>query len=897
MSRRIGDLVEPDWQSRLFGSVLIFGLLLAWPGPAAATAAGDALPDGLTTAEWQEVRQQIEGDTETLAGGPTQEAYLRASNPGNTDFFGYSVALDGDTLVVGALAEDSAATGVGGNQNDESASDSGAAYVFVRSGNIWTQQAYLKASNTESEDYFGISVAIDGDTVVVGAYGEASVATGVGGNQANNSAPFAGAAYVFVRSGTTWTQQAYLKASNTEEYDLFGNDVAIEADLIVVGAPGEDGGGGGLGAAYTFTRSGTVWSAPTYLKPTAAVGTAAFGRSLALDAGTLVVGAPGEQNTGAAYVFVRSGNAFVQQGYLRAPQPGAADRFGTSVDIYGNTVVAGAPGEDSSSTGVGGPTNESSPDSGAAYVFRRTSGVWSFQAFLKASNTQAGDAFGSAVSVYSDKVAVGAYLEDGGGDGVGANPSDNSAPDAGATFVFQRLGVSWSLLAYIKASASDNADQFGNSLVLDGATLAVGANWEDGPPGFGGSSQSGAVYVFNVPTSSVSLSVPASTITAYGEVVSMPVSLQTGGLPIAGVSFSLEYDDTCLDPDINNDSVPDTLVWNLPPGFTGSAMRSGANRLNFSIFDVVPPISLLPDGLLVAVGSEATCGNQPPVIFTDTPVVFSPTLPPTFSDDFGQDLEGGSSNGSVRIWAGLAGDCNASLAVTVADLIAVGLEIFDGDGDFWYDSPNPTYLGNPVGCDANHNTRINAADVTCANRRIFELACSPDRAETHILQALPDLEVRSRFEGGIVWTSAVLIRQGHPVGSLAFSLLLDGTVYDLSSIDQNDDGIPDQVVFPQGEAGLSLINYHPMGPTRGRLDILLADLSQQPLPDGTLVELGLPAPALPPIGSLHIAPTPKPSFGSTIGFEIPGTFRIEGEGIFSDGFESGDVLAWSQVAP
>lgn len=891
MSRRIGDLVEPDWQSRRSGSVFILGLLLlALPG----SAAEKVLPAGLTAAEWQDVRSHIEGaaTTAAIAGGPTQEAYLRASNPGTSDFFGYSVALDGDTLVVGALAEDSGATGVGGNQADESAPDSGAVYVFVRSGTTWTQQAYLKASNTGTEDFFGSSVAIDGDTLVVGAIGEASAATGVGGNQSNDSAPFAGAAYVFVRSGTTWTQQAYLKASNTEEYDLFGSDVAIEPDLIVVGAPGEDGGGTGRGAAYSFTRSGTTWSQQNYLKPSVAVGSAAFGKSLELDAGTLVVGAPGEQNTGAAYVFVRSGSLFVEQAYLKAPVPGATDRFGASVDVYGNTVVAGAPGEDSSSTGVGGPINESSPDSGAAYVFRRLSGVWSFQAFIKASNTQSADGFGAAVTAYGDKLVIGAYLEDGGGDGVGANPSDNSAPDAGAAYVFQRLGASWGQLAYLKATSSDAADQFGFGVSMDGSSLVVGANWEDGPPGLGGSSQTGAAYIFNVPTSFVSLSVPPSTISAFGEVVPMPVTLETGGLPIAGVSFSLEYDDACLDPDINNDSVPDTVVWNLPPGFTVSAMRSGPNRLNFSIADIVPPISLLPDGELVEVSSFATCGTQPPAIFIDTPVVFSPTLPPTFSDDFGQDLEGGASNGSVRIWGGLAGDCNASLAVTVADLVSVGLEIFDGDGDFWYDSPNPSYFGNPIGCDANRNTRINAADVTCANRRIFGLSCSPDRAETQILQALPDLEVRSRFEGGIAWASAVLTRQGHPVGSLAFSLLVNGAAYDLSAIDQNDDGTPDQVVFPQGAIGLQLINYQPVGLTHGRLDILLADLSQVPLPDGALVEIGLPAPTLPPIGSLQIAPTPKPSFGSTVGFEIPGDFTIEGEGIFSDGFESGDLIAW-----
>src|SRR5207248_2080220 len=155
--------------------------------------------------------------------------------PGSSDFFGGSVSISGDTVVVGALYEDSAATGINGNQSDNSATGSGAAYVFVRSGSTWTQQAYLKASNTGANDFFGVSVAISGNTIVAGAYGEDSAATGVNGNQADNGAVDSGAAYVFVRSGSTWTQQAYLKASNTGVSDFFGGSVAISGDTAVIG--------------------------------------------------------------------------------------------------------------------------------------------------------------------------------------------------------------------------------------------------------------------------------------------------------------------------------------------------------------------------------------------------------------------------------------------------------------------------------------------------------------------------------------------------------------------------------------------------------------------------------------------------------------------------------------
>ena len=213
-----------------------------------------------------------------------QQAYLKASNTEAGDEFGFSVAISGDTLVVGAQSEASNATGVNGNQSDNSAFHAGAAYVFVRNGTNWSQQAYLKASNpdgldprVEDGDTFGTSVAILGDTVVVGARNEASHATGVNGDQSDNSASGAGAAYVFVRSGTNWSQQAYLKASNTaREYSQFGISfgefgvsVAISGDTVVVGADGDFHNATGVngdqsntdapfsGAAYVFTGFGT----------------------------------------------------------------------------------------------------------------------------------------------------------------------------------------------------------------------------------------------------------------------------------------------------------------------------------------------------------------------------------------------------------------------------------------------------------------------------------------------------------------------------------------------------------------------------------------------------------------------------------------------------------------
>jgi len=250
-----------------------------------------------------------------------QEAYLKASNTDSSDGFGYSVAIWGDTVVVGSPNESSNATGVNGSQTDNSMLFAGAAYVFVRSGNSWSQQAYLKASNPDRLDYFGWQVAIDGDTLAVTAIEEDSSTTGVNGNQSDNSANLSGAVYVFVRSGTTWSQQAYLKASNTGAGDRFGGAIAISGDTIIVGAANESSNATGINGNQN-DNSATI--------------------------------------AGAAYVFVRSGTTWSQQAYLKASNAEAGDLFGTSVDIEGNMVVVGAPGEDSAATGINGSQNDNS---------------------------------------------------------------------------------------------------------------------------------------------------------------------------------------------------------------------------------------------------------------------------------------------------------------------------------------------------------------------------------------------------------------------------------------------------------------------------------------------------------------------------------------------------------
>lgn len=397
-------------------------------------------------------------------GAWTQQAYLKASNTNLDDRFGFSVAISGDTVVVGAPFEDSAATGINGNQSSNSAGESGAAYVFARTGGVWSQQAYLKASNTGTFDQFGFSVAISETTVIVGAPGEASTAIGVNGNQTSNSASNAGAAYVFTRTGSTWTQQAYLKASNTGSSDNFGESVAISGDTAVVSAPREASAATGVngnqadnsaffaGAAYVFNRNGVVWTQQAYLKASNTGSQDEFGRSLAISGSTVVVGTPAEDSAatgingnqadnsatfaGAAYVFARSGAVWTQQAYLKASNTNSEDLFGYSVAISGETVVVGARGEDSNAIGVNGiQTNNMASFAGAAYAFSRSGGTWSQQVYLKASNTDPADAFGSSVAISGGTVVVGATGEGSAATGVNGNQFDNNAAVSGAAYV------------------------------------------------------------------------------------------------------------------------------------------------------------------------------------------------------------------------------------------------------------------------------------------------------------------------------------------------------------------------------------------------------------------------------------------------------------------------------
>jgi hypothetical protein len=478
--------------------------------------------------------------------------YFKASNTDAGDLFGASVALsdDGSTLVIGATGESSNATGIDGDQANDAALNAGAVYVFVRdASDVWAQQAYVKASNTNASDGFGTSVALsaDGNTLVVGAPYEASAAIGIGGNQASNTTLAAGAVYVFVRTGTdNWAQQAYVKASNTGFGDVFGYRVTVsdDGDTLAVAAYGESssatGIGGnqanntafGAGAIYVFGRDPLdVWSQHVYIKATNTASGDGFGSSIAMssDGNTLAVGAFGEDSSasgiggdqaddaatqaGATYVLGRDGaGVWSHQAYIKASNPDAQDFFGWSVAMSGdgNTLVVGAYGEDGAATGIGGDeTDDTAPDAGAVYVLVRDgAGVWTQQAYVKASNPDTQDYFGWSVATSGDGdvLAVAGYGEASVALGIGGDETDDTAAQAGATYVLVRDAMdAWSQRAYVKAPNTAATDTFGWTVATsgDGSILAVSGESEDsnatglgGNQGNNATASSGAVYVY-----------------------------------------------------------------------------------------------------------------------------------------------------------------------------------------------------------------------------------------------------------------------------------------------------------------------------------------------------------------------------------------------------------------
>jgi hypothetical protein len=317
--------------------------------------------------------------------GWVQQAKLTAADGGANANFGASVALSGDTALIGAQFD------------DDAASDAGAAYVFVRSGTTWIQQAKLTASDGASDDQLGISVALAGDTAVVGTTND------------DDLGDRSGAAYVFVRGATSWSQQAKLTASDGAEADQFGISVAVSGDTAVVGAYGDDDNGRSSGSAYVFVRAGGAWSQQAKLLAGDGAAIDELGVSVAVSGDTALIGAVFEADRGAAYVFVRDGASWSEQAKLTAADGAQSDNFGNAVALSGDTAVIGAPND--SDLGAG---------SGSVYVFTRAGTSWTQALKLTAPDGESADLFGISVALSGSTVVAGAIGDDDGGSSAGA---------------------------------------------------------------------------------------------------------------------------------------------------------------------------------------------------------------------------------------------------------------------------------------------------------------------------------------------------------------------------------------------------------------------------------------------------------------------------------------------
>ncbi len=358
---------------------------------------------------------------------PSQQAVLTAADGGPGDQFGGNLeaaAIDGNTVVVGAM---------GKNFN------TGAAYVFVRSGSTWSQQAELTASDGSFGDNFGFAVGISGSTIVVG---EPSQNGGTG------------AVYVFVRSGAVWTQQAEVHASDAQFGSGFGRALAIDGATLIAGADGAN-------EAYIFTRSGTTWSQRSRMSSSDGDG---FGWSVALSGSMAVVGAPSTNSgTGAAYVFNRLNNGtWYQNAELTGSDGSPGGQFGYSCGITGSTAVVGAVFQNGS---------------GEAYVFSGTRAGWSQRAELTASDAAPSDNFGTSAAIVGSPGHATVVI--------GANGKNSNV---GAAYIFTSAGMTWGQHAKLTASDGVANDVFGTGVAISGTTAVVSAP--------GRNSSTGAAYIF-----------------------------------------------------------------------------------------------------------------------------------------------------------------------------------------------------------------------------------------------------------------------------------------------------------------------------------------------------------------------------------------------------------------
>ncbi|MBN1558739.1 T9SS type A sorting domain-containing protein [candidate division KSB1 bacterium] len=409
------------------------------------------------------------------------ETKLTAWDGGRSDELGRSVAIHGDHLVVGAI---------------EYANGTGYACTYKFDGADWLPEAKLTLGNEHYNDTFGSSVSIYGDYIVVGSNGYDSVVTE------------RGAACIYKYSGANWQRQAIIVASDGGGVNFFGTSVSIYDDYIAVGANMRDYYNPyGIGKVYIFKRDGADWIEEAILAAGDASWGHNFGRSVCIYKNRVLVGASMDDengdDSGAAYIFKREGESWTEEAKLMAGDGSAGDAFGFSVALHENYAAIGAWGDD-----------DNGEDSGSAYIFQSNGTSWNEMAKLTPSDPVAADRFGESVSINGDRVVVGALL------------SDGNETDAGAAYLFKRVGDSWQEVKKLFASNGKTGDYFGLAVAADGDHVLIGACRDDEI-----SDNAGAAYVYDLKTldaNDIALSLPK--IQAHpGDTIRVPVHVQFSG--------------------------------------------------------------------------------------------------------------------------------------------------------------------------------------------------------------------------------------------------------------------------------------------------------------------------------------------------------------------------------
>lgn len=380
----------------------------------------------------------------------TEQVTLVQADGGASKLFGSSVAIDGNLIAIGVIGDSAGVY------------NSGSVIPFSFDGAQWKPEPKIIASKLVAYGNFGNSVALRNGFLAVGAPGD--------DQQGGDS----GAVYMYSRNADGWISDVKLLAGDTASGDTFGSVLAMDTDVLLVGAYADDDAGGASGSAYVFNRVDTTWKETQKLVASDGASEDFFGKALSIYGTSGVVGAPGDDgvvsDSGCAYIFTHRGNEWMQTKKLSSDKPQMGAAFGVSVAVWGPYIAIGAPGEQVKFS-----------TQGAVYIYVFDGTDWLLKTKLTAFDGQKGDAFGKTLSMRGDYLLVGA-------------PSrDENTTDTGVTYVYQLLSGNWVNTGRYSIQKPVSSDELGQALTTDGRFAVVAAPKRDASE-----SDSGAVFVYDL---------------------------------------------------------------------------------------------------------------------------------------------------------------------------------------------------------------------------------------------------------------------------------------------------------------------------------------------------------------------------------------------------------------